>query len=346
MSAQKQEKFPVQEIAIRSIKADLENVQTRAEMSIDHERKFCEMIRDGERLAPVVAFWDGKSYWLADGFHRFGATKKAGLDSIRAEVRQGSRRDAMIFSAGSNLQVCLNRTADDKRRCVKMLLADKEWFDKADSTISLYCKVSPGLVSACRADYCKDSGTPFPETVIRSDGSIAPRRLGKPGISETNNGDGPTRFFLRGKHGSPRYLGNDEEKARLRAEKIRLDHLKAMADRQKGLLVSNLVYRLNRSGIAASPISARNHPGTSITGISGHLWVATSCRFDSHDAFAASIGRVLWLRAKEYGGLEDLRAVILCYKEEGPTDLFATAESLGIEFLSPDEFIESLKGKP
>jgi hypothetical protein len=32
--------------------------------------------------APITAFFDGATYWLADGFHRVAAAKKAGLEEV------------------------------------------------------------------------------------------------------------------------------------------------------------------------------------------------------------------------------------------------------------------------
>lgn len=44
--------------------------------------------------APIVTFYDGTDHWLADGFHRVAAAKKARLDALEVDVRQGGQRDA------------------------------------------------------------------------------------------------------------------------------------------------------------------------------------------------------------------------------------------------------------
>ena len=37
----------------------------------------------------ITVFFDGKTYWLGDGFHRVAAAKKAGLDEVEFDVRRG-----------------------------------------------------------------------------------------------------------------------------------------------------------------------------------------------------------------------------------------------------------------
>ena len=71
-----------------------------------------------------------EAYWLADGFHRLASQHaKAGKKTIPAEVRQGTRREAILHSVGrANANHGLRRTNADKlpgRR--ETLLVDAEW---------------------------------------------------------------------------------------------------------------------------------------------------------------------------------------------------------------------------
>lgn len=81
----------------------------------------------GIEFDPIVVFFDGGTYWLADGFHRVRAARDGGVASLAADVRQGTKRDAILYSAGANSKHGLKRTNEDKRRAVKMLLNDEEW---------------------------------------------------------------------------------------------------------------------------------------------------------------------------------------------------------------------------
>ena len=101
-------------------------------------------------LPPVVLFHDGSDYWLADGFHRYHAFKKAGKVSITADVRTGTQREATLYSVGANKAHGLRRTNEDKRRAVTVLLNDAEWSQWSDRKIADECGVGHPFVAALR----------------------------------------------------------------------------------------------------------------------------------------------------------------------------------------------------
>jgi len=49
-------------------------------------------------LPPVVVFDTGEELLLVDGYHRVAAARRRGLETIEAEVRHGSRRDALWYA--------------------------------------------------------------------------------------------------------------------------------------------------------------------------------------------------------------------------------------------------------
>jgi hypothetical protein len=101
--------------------------------------------------SPITAFFDGESYWLADGFHRVAAAKKARLDEVDVDVRPGAQRDAILYSVGANATHGYPRSNDDKRRAVSRLLDDPEWSKWSDREIARHCSVTHPLVSKVRA---------------------------------------------------------------------------------------------------------------------------------------------------------------------------------------------------
>src|SRR5437868_8174354 len=107
------------------------------------------MTEEGNVFPPVVVYYDGADYWLSDGFHRYGAGKKAGLGSLKAEIRQGTRRDAVLNAVGAN--ATLRRTREDKRHAVSILLADEEWSKWSNRTIAHRCGVDEKLVRTLRS---------------------------------------------------------------------------------------------------------------------------------------------------------------------------------------------------
>jgi hypothetical protein len=110
--------------------------------------RYAEAMKDGEVFPPVVVFKNGTSYYLADGFHRVGAVKKLGKDAINGEPAQ---RSAILYAVGANEQHGHNRTNDDKRHAVEMLLRDPEWSKWTDREIARQCRVSHPFVSTQRS---------------------------------------------------------------------------------------------------------------------------------------------------------------------------------------------------
>lgn len=120
--------------------------QSRATLNQQTVDDYAEAIQAGATFPPIVVFYDGKKHWLADGFHRFHAYRKLGFDAVTADVRQGTRRDAILHSVGANETHGLRRTRDDKRRAILTLLNDSEWGAKPETWIAETCRVSRSLV--------------------------------------------------------------------------------------------------------------------------------------------------------------------------------------------------------
>ena len=107
-------------------------------------------VRNGETVPDAVVFFDGITYWLADGFHRFHGYKQAEKGSMPCEVRQGNQRDAILYAAGANSAHGQRRSAQDKRKSVEAMLNDEEWAGKSDNWIAQTCRVGPHLVADVR----------------------------------------------------------------------------------------------------------------------------------------------------------------------------------------------------
>jgi len=52
-----------------------------------------------DALPPVVVFDTPEGLLLADGYHRVAAARRLGLETVEAEVRSGSRHDALRYAA-------------------------------------------------------------------------------------------------------------------------------------------------------------------------------------------------------------------------------------------------------
>ena len=126
---------------IDSIRID-GGTQSRASINEATVAEYAEAMADPATVfPPVIAYFDGREYWLADGFHRLAAWRQIGRTDIPAEIRQGDRRAAILHSVAANSAHGLRRTNDDKRRAVLTLLEDAEWSTWSDREIARRCAV-------------------------------------------------------------------------------------------------------------------------------------------------------------------------------------------------------------
>ena len=129
---------------IKEIRID-GGTQSRVAISDDAVTDYTEALLNGAKMPPVIVFFDGKQYWLADGFHRYHAHNRAKLTEMDADIKNGTKRDAKIFSWGANDDHGMRRTNADKRRIVIEALEDIE-MEKDARKIARLCKVSHTLV--------------------------------------------------------------------------------------------------------------------------------------------------------------------------------------------------------
>ena len=141
----------MKKLNIQSIIID-KGTQSRAAISEDTVSDYAEAMSAGDEFPPVITFFDGVEYYLADGFHRLHAIKRLGKTSIQADVRTGTLRDAILYSLGANRDHGLRRSNADKRKCVQTLLDDFEWGDLSVNEMARICAVSPQLVLAVKQE--------------------------------------------------------------------------------------------------------------------------------------------------------------------------------------------------
>ncbi|NMG07196.1 ParB/Srx family N-terminal domain-containing protein [Brasilonema sp. UFV-L1] len=141
--------------------------QSRVKLNWDVIAEYAEAITLDAVFPPILVFYDGKNYWLADGFHRLHATKKAGRQEITVEIHQGSRRDALLYSVGANANHGLRRTNADKRRAVDIMLQDEEWSHWSNREIAKRCGVSEFMVRQMRQSICDKNADTKKRTVQR-----------------------------------------------------------------------------------------------------------------------------------------------------------------------------------
>jgi len=112
---------------------------------------------------------DPDTYYLADGWHRVEAAKKADLAKINARVHAGGKAEAVLFACAANVaNNCVRRTNADKRRAVMLALQQPGWKNKSLKLIADHCGVDPGLVKDVRADMEPSSDGPKIVETVRN----------------------------------------------------------------------------------------------------------------------------------------------------------------------------------
>lgn len=136
----------IKELDINEIIADPELQPRKQYENMIIVAEYAEAMKDGDKFPPVIVFSDNGNFYLADGYHRRRAAIVAGFDKIYADVRDGGRRAALLYSVGANADHGLKRTNEDKQRAVDTLLNDPEWSSWSDRKIARKCKVSHPFV--------------------------------------------------------------------------------------------------------------------------------------------------------------------------------------------------------
>ena len=144
--------------------------QTRAGNNQEAIDEYAAAMREGTEFPPIVVFHDKKarSYWIADGFHRYYAAKEAGLKEILCEVHVGDQRDAILHACAANGYHGIRRTPEDKRKAIAKLLRDPEWAQWSDREIARHCVVGHKLVAKVRAELAESTGAGSSSAIRKS----------------------------------------------------------------------------------------------------------------------------------------------------------------------------------
>lgn len=156
-------------------------------------------MRDGAAFPPIVVFYDGESYWLADGYHRYYASEQAGQRAVEADVRQGTQQDAQWYSYSANKAHGLRRSNEDKRRAVEAALRHPAGASLSDREIARHCGVDHKTVGAYREKLSGEIPQIEQKTVTRQ-GSTYQMDTAQIGLrpSEPKPGISPVTFSADG----------------------------------------------------------------------------------------------------------------------------------------------------
>lgn len=155
------------------------DTQSRVALSQETINEYADAMRSGGAFPPLDVFFDGRRYWIADGWHRFFAYVAAEIAVFECRVHDGGERDALLFAAGANKAHGLKRTNRDKRRSVEIMLSDEDWREWSDVRIAEHCGVGADLVSKVREQFA--AAAQKQEGTTSRNGRLAETRVGRDG---------------------------------------------------------------------------------------------------------------------------------------------------------------------
>jgi ParB-like chromosome segregation protein Spo0J len=156
----------------------LEDIQieagTQARCAIDPTTvdDYAERMEEGDKFPPIIVFHDGSDYFPADGFHRILAAERVGFIEIDAEVRKGTRDDALWFAIGANKTNGRRMTRGDVRRAVELAL--KTWPDKTQQAVADQVGCSRPYVTRIQEELVTSNKLDPPTTRTGADGRKRP----------------------------------------------------------------------------------------------------------------------------------------------------------------------------
>jgi len=149
----------MKQIKITTIRID-GGTQARLKLNQDVVKEYSEHMKDGDKFPPIIVFHDGSEYWLADGFHRYFASKSNGALEIECDVRDGTLDDAILYAFSANGRRGLSMSAEDNRNIIIRMLKHPVWSKWSNAEIAKHVGVSKMTVGRVKASLEKDKPSP------------------------------------------------------------------------------------------------------------------------------------------------------------------------------------------
>jgi hypothetical protein len=149
----------MKQIKITAIRID-GGTQARLKLNQDVVKEYSEHMKDGDKFPPIMVFHDGSEYWLADGFHRYFASKSNGALEIECDVRDGTLDDAILYAFSANGRRGLSMSAEDNRNIIIRMLKHPVWSKWSNAEIAKHVGVSKMTVGRVKASLEKDNPAP------------------------------------------------------------------------------------------------------------------------------------------------------------------------------------------
>jgi hypothetical protein len=233
------------EISISDIRID-GDTQARTRILQEVAQGYADCMKRGDEFPPIETVFDGKTYWLVDGFHRYIALKLLNIKKVEVLYQKGSQLEAQVISFGVNSKHGLQRTNEDKVKSVESALKHELTKDLTDTEIAKICDVSKPFVAAIRnpevkarqQENRKRHMRKAVEEDVKAPVESNPITAQAPEVSNPITGEAPDESELlanQKKHEADKellasFLDADDKMAHLYEENTKLAHLNMMQD--------------------------------------------------------------------------------------------------------------------
>lgn len=134
--------------------------------------EYAVVMAEGGVFPPVVLFRDGETLYLADGFHRVAAARRAGKSDILAEIRPGGFDGAVEYAEDANLAHGFALSTRDKRNIFdRRAQRGHEWLSWSDGAIARELGVTRQTISNWRHSLPTSKKLPV-STRLGADGKV------------------------------------------------------------------------------------------------------------------------------------------------------------------------------
>lgn len=124
---------------------------------------YASLMEEGIAFPPILVYFDGLVYSVVDGFHRVAAAISIGCSQIDADVREGSKEEAIWHALSCNTKHGRQRTAEDLDVVFQKLMKHPRSRTMSNRAIARHIGVSEATVrrqrrnssASCVADETK-----------------------------------------------------------------------------------------------------------------------------------------------------------------------------------------------
>lgn len=162
----KKKKLPLDKVRLDG------DTQPRAGINTTLVSEYAKLYEDGTELPPVVVFFDGVDYWLADGFHRWHARNKTEIEGLSCEIHNGTVDDARWYSYAANQTHGQRRSNADKQKAAKAALLHPKGAGLSNVDIAAYVGVDEKTVRKYRKELEAASELPKVTERLGKDGKV------------------------------------------------------------------------------------------------------------------------------------------------------------------------------